>query len=208
MPGVLERLDGLALGPLTTWGLIRAAGLVSYLLLWGAVVSGLWVSGRQAAGRPVPLVAAVHEASARWALWVGLFHAGLLLYDRYVPFRPVDLLWPLGGPYRPVPTALGALAAWWLLALLLAFDLRRRLHPRIWQRLHAAALPLYAVATLHGLLAGTDTPLPGVRLMYQGTAGVVLLLSAARLRTLGWAHRRSGGRAERRVEVAGPGGRG
>ena len=44
--------------------------------------------------------------------------------------------------------------------IVVSFPLRKRIGMRAWRRLHWATYGLFALATVHGLAAGTDTPTP------------------------------------------------
>lgn len=69
----------------------------------------------------------------------------------------------------------------WLFALVAAsFWLRKRIGVRAWRRLHWITYALFALATVHGLAAGTDTAQPWARGLYLGAVGAVALATAWR----------------------------
>jgi hypothetical protein len=63
-----------------------------------------------------------------------------------------------------------------LAATTLAFYTRRFIGARVWRTLHASSLVLYALATLHGITAGSDTGEGWTTLMYALSASAVMVL--------------------------------
>jgi predicted ferric reductase len=164
------------------WYLSRAAGITAYLLLTAATVLGLAISTRVAdrwLARPV--VFALHEQLA----WLGLaatgLHLGALLGDSYLPFRLDDLLVPFAAPYRPGAVALGVLALYLSAAITGSFYVRARIGQRAWRALHMASFATYALATVHGVLAGSSTAQPWMQWLYLASGVAVLFLTNYRL---------------------------
>ena len=78
------------------------------------------------------------------------------MFDSYVGFGLADLLVPFASHWKPMAVAWGVTGLYLLLAVEVSSLARKRLPNRIWRRLHFLAFPLYVVATLHMLTAGTD----------------------------------------------------
>ncbi len=57
------------------------------------------------------------------------------------------------------------------------FYLRRHIEVRTFRAIHVPGLLAYLGAALHGLFAGTDSPLPAVQAMYQLTLLVIIFLA-------------------------------
>lgn len=150
-PGVLPGFVGHI-----PWYTSRAAGVMAYLLLSATTLLGLAISTRAADGRlSRAVVFALHEHLSWLALgFIGL-HAGALLLDHYQPFRPLDLFIPLLAGYRPFAVALGILSAYLAALLTASFYVRGWLGRRAWRAIHYSSFALYALATLHGVLAGS-----------------------------------------------------
>jgi sulfoxide reductase heme-binding subunit YedZ len=70
------------------------------------------------------------------------------------------VLVPFAGPYRPVGTALGQIAAYGILALGATFYIRRRIGTARWRRAHRLLPVFWLLAVGHGLLVGTDATRP------------------------------------------------
>jgi sulfoxide reductase heme-binding subunit YedZ len=170
-----------AAGPLF-WFASRAFGLVAYTALTLEVLLGLGASTGyldRTIGR-----ARVHELH-RWLSAIVLatlgMHALVLLGDQTVKLSFVDLLVPFRGPYRPLAVGLGVLAGYALLTLHVSHMLRKLIGPRAWRRLHYISFGTFVLATLHGILAGSDASKLGLKALYVGAALLVSGLTFLRL---------------------------
>lgn len=171
---------------MTTWIALRAAGIGAYVMLFLAVSWGL-VSTTTPFGKLIskPSATLVHQFMSTCGLFLlGLHMAGLLV-DRFVPFRPVDLLVPMSASYRPVAVGLGIAAMYLMVGVIVASWLRKRIGTVWWRRTHLLAVPTFALALAHGLLAGTDATRPAMWWTYVGTALVVVFLVVLRALTVG-----------------------
>ena len=182
----LDRPEGPAL-----WLASRAAGITAYLALTLDVVFGLFLSSSMADGwiaraRSVE----VHRWLSSVVLTLTAAHAIALLGDRVVRFDLLDVLVPFLAPYRPFAVGLGVVAAYAAVVLHGSFALRSRLGPRVWRALHHLSFALYALATAHGLTAGSDAHLPWLRALHLASVGIVLPLTAHRV-LAGWTRRRA-----------------
>ena len=63
---------------------------------------------------------------------------------------------PFAGPYRPLATAAGQLAAFGLAGLGLTYYVRGRIGPARWRKAHRVIPAFWALAVVHGLTVGTD----------------------------------------------------
>jgi hypothetical protein len=164
------------------WYLSRAAGITAYLLLTATTVLGLAI-GTRIADRWLarPVVFALHEHLA----WLGLaatgLHLGALLGDSYLPFRLDDLFIPFAAPYRPGAVALAVLALYLSAAITGSFYVRAQIGQRAWRVLHMASFGTYALATAHGILAGSSTPQPWMQWLYLASGAAMLFLTNYRL---------------------------
>jgi hypothetical protein len=140
------------------WYLIRASGIVAYILLTGAVAIGIGLAGRERLERwPRFALTDVHRFVG---MLVGLFvalHVVTLAIDAFLPFSVGQIVVPFAASYRPVWTALGIVGAELLLALALTNRFRHRLSYRFWRRAHYLNFAVWIAATAHGIGAGTDS---------------------------------------------------
>ena len=166
------------------WFLSRASGVTGYVLLWASVVLGLLMSTRLSRRSMLsawaPALMAVHEFVS-WVAWgFVLFHAMILLGDTYVQTGWFNLLVPFafdGG--RSVWVGLGQMGFYLMSVVLVSYYVRQRIGFQTWRWLHFATFVLYALVTVHGLLAGSDVDV--LWPMYALSNAVVLLLTGYRL---------------------------
>ncbi|MFL5925395.1 MAG: ferric reductase-like transmembrane domain-containing protein [Gaiellaceae bacterium] len=140
----------------TVWYVARASGIVAYLLLSASVILGALMAGRARFTWPRFAVEEVHRFLA---ILTGVFivlHGAALLLDPVVPFSLAQELVPVTAGYRPLAVGLGVVAAELTAAVGISNALRGRIPYRPWRRVHYLTLPVWGLATLHGLLAGTD----------------------------------------------------
>jgi sulfoxide reductase heme-binding subunit YedZ len=140
----------------TVWYTARSAGIVAYLLLSSSVVLGLSMSARAPFRWPRFAVEEVHRfLTIVTAVFIAV-HGSSLLADRVVPISLGQALVPFSGSYRPFAVALGIVAAELMAAVGVTNALRKRIPHRFWRRAHYLTIAVWAAATAHGLLAGTD----------------------------------------------------
>lgn len=164
-----------------TWNILRAAAVGSYLTLFAAVALGL--AGTTSLGiRPGAKKSTVslHQFLSTVGLLLLAVHLGGLLVDKYMTFSVTDLFFPFQGEYKPVGVTLGILAMYAMVIILVASWVRRGISNRMWRATHLLAIPTFALAMLHGVFAGTDTPRTGFWLMYLSTGVIVVFLTILR----------------------------
>lgn len=140
------------------WYVARAGGLVAWALLAASTLWGLALTTRAFAGRAAP----------RWLLDLHRFLGGLsvvfvgvhltgVVADTFVHFGLADLFVPLAASWHPLWVAWGIVAFYLLIAVEVTSLLRSRLSHRLWKAVHGLSFLLFGVATIHVLVAGTDT---------------------------------------------------
>ena len=163
-----------------TWFVIRASGIVAFVLLAASVVWGLLLStglfGR--AVKPKGLSYA-HEALAVGSLLATGTHMAFLTMDEFVPFTVPELLVPGLAAWNPLAVALGVVAMWLMVVVTASFYVRRRIGQRTWRAIHYGSFGTFLAAALHGITAGTDTANPFMLYVYAASfalvAGLVVL---------------------------------
>jgi len=163
------------------WYLVRASGIVAFVLLTIAVVLGLTLSGR-ARLRYWPRFA-IEDVHRFAGLLTGTFvsiHVLTLFADSYLPFSLTQLAVPGASSYRPLATALGVVAAELLLALAITNRYRAKLSYRFWRRAHYLNFAVWGLALGHAIFAGTDRGAPWADLLYGASAAAVAGLVAWR----------------------------
>jgi len=161
------------------WYTARAGGLVAWALLAASVVWGLWLSGRvrPLGARPAWILDLHRFLGGLATIFVGV-HVGAILLDSYTTIGPTDVLVPFASAWHPVAVAWGVVALYVLLAVELTSLARRRLPARLWRVTHVAALPLFVLATVHFVAAGTDASNPlALAAVGVATAAVAMLFA-------------------------------
>ena len=162
------------------WYFARSAGIVAYLLLSSSVLLGVLMAGRASFTWPRFAVEEVHRFLA---ILTGVFivlHGGSLLLDSVVPIGLAQELVPFSSPYRPLAVGLGVCAAELIAAVGISNALRRRLPHRTWRKVHYLTLPAWLLASLHGVLAGTDARHPWFAAIAAGAFAAVAIAAFAR----------------------------
>lgn len=160
------------------WFITRAAAIIAYLLLWFSTVWGLAVPSKLLD----PLLDRVfvydfHQTISLLSIGFTLLHVIVLTFDRYLPYSTWQILIPFLSPYRPVWVGIGVLSFYIIALVTVTFYLRDRIGMPAFRAIHTLSLLGYLGVTLHGLFSGTDSPLLGMSLMYQGTALTVVILT-------------------------------
>jgi sulfoxide reductase heme-binding subunit YedZ len=160
-----------------TWIVLRAAGIAAFVLLFGSVAWGL-VSTTTLFGRRVAKATAVsvHQFLSTVALVTLGVHLGGLFLDRFQPFGVLDILVPLRTTYRSIAVALGIVAMYLTVVVLVSSWLRKRVGTTWWRRLHLLAVPAFILAMVHGITAGSDTSRPWMWWLYVATGVMTVFL--------------------------------
>ncbi|MCA9919475.1 MAG: ferric reductase-like transmembrane domain-containing protein [Anaerolineales bacterium] len=174
--------NALALTEKTPWYFTRSAGTVAYLLLAGSTIWGLLLSTKLLKETiPAALSLAMHNILSWLAVVLTGLHALALLWDSYYTYTLSDLTIPFIGPYRPGWVGLGIIGFYLMFLTSLSFNFRKQIGQKRWRQLHYATFAVYILATVHGVMAGTDTANLGMQALYWGSGLLVLFLTNFRL---------------------------
>jgi sulfoxide reductase heme-binding subunit YedZ len=166
----------------TFWIVARAAGFAAYALLTATVLAGLLVKARPF-GRRLRQASAVelHRTLSSMALGMLVLHGVALVLDTTVHISPAALVVPGLSPYRPLATGIGVVAAELMLLVAASFPLRRLIGMRSWRRLHWLTYAIFAGATVHGVLAGSDSGSRYALALYLASLGAVVAATTWRV---------------------------
>jgi predicted ferric reductase len=175
----------LASEPKAYWYLSRAGGVVAYVLLWLSMAAGLGITNRMSRLWPGMLSALdLHKYLSLLGLAFAMFHAVVLLGDRYMNYSLTQLLLPFGSTgYRQEWVGLGQLAFYLSAVVGLSFYLRLRIGARLWRVIHFASFAVFALALAHGLMSGMDSGSMWAGAMYWLSAGSLFFLTVYRILT-------------------------
>jgi sulfoxide reductase heme-binding subunit YedZ len=160
------------------WYATRASGVAAYVILSVVVCIGMSMGGKAQSTRwPRFSVEDIHRFGG---LLVGSLigiHVATIAVDSFLPFSVVNLVVPFTSSYRPLWTGLGIAAAELLVALAVTNHYRKRLPYSFWRKAHYANFAVWALASLHGVMSGTDRGVWWLAIIYGlCVASVVTLL--------------------------------
>ena len=181
LPGLSQSLLGNE--PKAYWYLSRASAMVAYGLLWLSMAFGLIITNKLARVWPGgPTAFDLHQFASLIGLAFALFHALILMGDKYVNYNLAQVLVPFNSTgYKPVWVGLGQIGFYLLAIVGLSFYVRKRLGNRVWRLIHYLSFLTFALALFHGIFAGTDTPLLAIQVCYWGTGASLLFLLVYRV---------------------------
>jgi predicted ferric reductase len=185
MPGWLPNLATSLVGeaPKGYWYLSRGSAFVAMVLLWLSMAMGTIITNKLARLWPGgPPAFAIHEFASLLGLVVALFHAMVLIGDRYIAYTVPQVLMPFASlNYRPTWVGLGQIGFYLWLVVSFTFYIRRQLGNRAWRLIHFASYISYILALIHGLTSGTDSSTLWVQVFYWFNGGSLLFLFIYRL---------------------------
>lgn len=163
------------------WILGRGLGLAAYLTLTALVSVGLWLHHPwRSPSRLFSPVAQLRThttlAAATAVLIAG--HISALALDRYAGVGWSGAFVPGQSTYRTTAVAVGTIAVYSFVLVGATAALAGSVGRRAWLPVHRLASVVFALVWLHGVLAGSDTPV--LRTMYIVTGLAVLGLAATR----------------------------
>jgi sulfoxide reductase heme-binding subunit YedZ len=164
----------------TVWYFARSSGIVAYLLLTSSVLLGVLMAGKSRFTWPKFAVKEVHRFLA---ILTGVFivlHGGALLLDTVVPIGLAQELVPFTSSYRPFAVGLGVSAMLLISAVGITNALRSRIPHATWRKVHYLTLPAWLLASLHGVLAGTDAVDPWFAGIAAGSMAAVAIAAWTR----------------------------
>ncbi|MCW2525995.1 MAG: hypothetical protein JWM76_855 [Pseudonocardiales bacterium] len=173
---------------MTLWYLARAAGISALIALTVATTLGALGSGKTSAfGRRV-VVQYMHRAAAALGVLLIIGHVSALVLDSESGISLSAVAIPFTSSYQPFAVALGNIAAYLLVLVAVTGAARGRMTSspgavRAWRAIHLSSYGLWAIAVLHGFLAGSDADLLWVRALDVLMIAAVAVALTIRLRT-------------------------
>jgi len=169
--------------PKAYWYLSRATAFVALSLLWVSMALGLGITNKMARFWPgAPAAFAIHEYVNLLGLAFAMFHALVILGDKYINFTLMQLLVPFSTlSYKPLWVGLGQMGfyTWGIVAL--SFYVRPVIGQKFWRTLHYLSFAMYFLALFHGLYSGTDTGLNWAQQYYWFSGASLLFLFFVRI---------------------------
>jgi predicted ferric reductase len=169
--------------PKAYWYLSRGTAFISLTLLWISMMLGVGLSNKLARLWPGAAASfAIHEYVSLLGIAFAIFHAVVLLGDRYIHFTLMHLLVPFSTvDYRPLWVGTGQVGFYLWLIVAFTFYIRKLIGQQTWRLIHYASFLMYLLGLSHGLFGGTDSSLPWAQYYYWATGGSLLFLFFTRL---------------------------
>jgi predicted ferric reductase len=181
LPGLSASLLGAE--PKAYWYLSRSSALVAYGLLWLAMVFGLLMTNRMARAWPGgPVAFDLHQHASLLGLAFALFHALILMGDRYIQAGLRQILVPFAYEgYNPLWVGLGQVGFYLMVIVGLSFYIKGQIGRTAWRAIHFISFAMFALALVHGIWSGSDSELTWIKGIYWFTGGSVIFLTAYRI---------------------------
>jgi sulfoxide reductase heme-binding subunit YedZ len=143
------------------WFTTRGAGAVSLLMFTASAALGLVTVARfQAAGWPRFFNYEMHRRVSLLSIVFLAVHVLTAVFDPFTKLGLGAALVPFASSYRPVQVALGVVALYLFVALIVTSLLRKHIGQRTWRAVHWASYVMWPMALLHGITAGSDAFAP------------------------------------------------
>lgn len=164
------------------WELARVAGLSAYAALSASLLTGLalrtgvldWLGSNR-------VLRSLHEYTTVLWMPLGGLHIVALLFDQTARVRLVDVVVPFLMPYGTLAIGLGTITFEVFLLVAVTGLLKRRMSNRAWLWVHRLSYLAFGLVFVHGVLGGSDFGDPVISALTWSTAGLLALLSAARV---------------------------
>lgn len=165
------------------WFTARAGGIIGWAILAAATIWGLALSTKvtKRHGPRPNWMLDLHRYLGGLGLIFTIVHVAAIVADSYVHFGLVNVLVPFTGDTSPIAVGWGIIAAYLLVAVEITSLARKRLPKRLWRLTHFASFPLFGLATVHGLTAGTDSTSPALVVAMAASVAVITGLTALRI---------------------------
>jgi hypothetical protein len=165
--------------PKIYWYLSRAAGIVSFTILWISMALGLGITNKMARLWPGASSAfAIHQYTSLLGLGFAIYHGLVLIGDHFVDFSLPRLVVPFTIAYETIWVGLGQICFYIWLTVVLSFYIRQKIGQKTWRLIHYANFVIYAMALLHGVRSGTDSNIRWL-VWYFSLSGTSLVLLLA-----------------------------
>lgn len=141
----------------TWWYLSRSSGIVAWVLLAASCLWGVLMVTRmlKPADRPAWMLDLHRWLGALSVITTGV-HLAALVADNYVHFGWAELFVPQASDWKRWPVTFGVIGFYFLVVIELSSLAMKRLPRPVWHGIHLTSYLCFALATVHGVLAGTD----------------------------------------------------
>ncbi len=164
------------------WWAGRATGFGAYVALAASMVFGLMVSSRGLDGAVNrKTVTEYHQQWTLAALVLTVIHTLVIVTDKYVDISVLGSLVPGKSAHMTGAVALGTLALWGMVVIIVSSWARSLLSYEVWRAIHASATAVILLSLTHGFVAGTDSKHDLARFLYVGSGAAIFGATVFRL---------------------------
>lgn len=165
------------------WYLTRSSGFVAYGLLWFSMALGLLITNKMARLWPGgPVAYDLHQHTSLLGLAIALFHAIILLGDRYIGYTFFEIAVPFASDgHNPFWVGLGQVSFYLLAIVGLSFYARKMIGQNVWRVVHFASFAVFLLALVHSIASGSDSGTLWAQSIYWFSGGTILFLSVYRV---------------------------
>ena len=165
------------------WYLSRASGMVAWIVLGITCLWGILLVTRmlKPADRPAWLLD-LHRYLGVLSIVTTLAHMLTLIGDNWVYFVWRELLLPQASLWRTTAVTWGVLAFYLLVVIQVSSWTMKWLPRRLWHAIHLLSYVLFAMVTVHGFMAGSDST--NIVFFTIAVGGIAILLFAFVARVL------------------------
>lgn len=175
----------------SAWYFARATGTLSFVLLTLVMVFGMTVSSRAFVGRlNLGNVLEFHRTISWLALFSVVLHFSSFFFDDFLRLTVPEALVPflLGRDFSTSlgfdigkATALGIIAFYLILILILTAEFRAKATAKFWRGLHYFSFVAYPLFLAHGIMTGTDSREWWMQAIYIGSVTIVTIMILVRI---------------------------
>ena len=169
--------------PKAFWYVSRSSAFAALALTWLAMMLGLLITNRLARVWPGgPTALDLHQYTSLLGLAFALFHALVLLGDKYINYSPFQLLVPFASvDYEPLWVGVGQVSLYALAIISFSFYARGAITQRGWRLIHFSSFAVFVGVLAHSLFSGSDTSAVAPRVLYWLAGASVSGLTAWRV---------------------------
>jgi sulfoxide reductase heme-binding subunit YedZ len=138
------------------WITSRAAGTTAMVLASASVGVGLAMGGKLFKKVGGPDRRYIHQTLSLAVMVALAVHALALLGDTYLRPTLLDVTVPFALSYKTIPTSIGIVAAWSMVALGLSYYLRTKIGYQRWKAIHGFTVLAWIGGLVHTFTEGTD----------------------------------------------------
>jgi predicted ferric reductase len=181
LPGLAFSVSGTE--PKFYWFLSRGSAIAAYWILWLSMAMGIAITNKMAKIWPgISLTYEIHQFTSILGLGFALFHALILIGDRYIAYNIFQVLVPFASQnYRPTWVGLGQLGFYSWAVVTLSFYVRKQIHQKTWRSIHYLSYASFLGVMLHGIFSGTDSSALWIQILYWLSAAGLLFLTIYRI---------------------------